>query len=220
MININGQDVATRVRRTFGDEAAVQVSDEDIVRWINDAQIELVKRNETVLQTTGTANIVAGTAAYSLPADLLILRSVRYKYDDMTSFVSLKYANLQEFDDTLNGWDGTLFTNANPKIFTRYADTISLFPTPDQSATGGLKYLYSTIPTDITDLTDALSLPLIYHTTIVNYCLWQASLLDEDYDPSQLHKAYLDESVNNLIALDSMEQTEYYPKITVLEDDM
>ena len=35
-------DIATDVKRTFGDEAGVQVNDTDIARWINSAQIEIV----------------------------------------------------------------------------------------------------------------------------------------------------------------------------------
>lgn len=138
----------------------------------------------------------------------------------MSSFLSLRYTNLQEFDTALNGWDGTSYPSSPPVAFTRYADTISLFPTPDESATGGLKFLYNQIPADITALIDPLSLPLIYHTTISKYCLWQAALLDEDYDPAQLHKATFEEEMNNLLGLENTEQSATYPIITIREEDM
>lgn len=138
----------------------------------------------------------------------------------MTSFYSLKYANLQEFDDALNGWDGSSFSNAKPILFNRYADTIRLFPTPDESATAGLKFLYNQIPADIVALTDPLSLPLVYHTVIFKYCLWQASMLDEDYDPAQLHKATFDEEMQTMAAFDNVAQSATYPVITVREEDM
>jgi hypothetical protein len=164
--------------------------------------------------------LVAGQAAYTLPANMLILRSVSYKYSGMASFSSLRYVNLQELDDALNGWDGTTYSNSQPLIFSRYANTISLFPVPDQSATGGLKYLYNQIPTDIVSLSDTPVLPSIYHTTIFKYCLWQASMLDEDYDPAQLHKSIFDEDMRNLMGLESVEQSATYPTISVREEDM
>ncbi len=151
---------------------------------------------------------------------MLILRSVRYKYTTMSSFISINYVNLQEFDDALNGWDGSSYSNARPLIFNRYADTISIFPTPDESATGGLKFLYNQVPTDITALIDPLSLPLVYHHTIFKYCMMQASMLDEDYDPAQLHKAVFDEDMRNLMGFENVEQNATYPVITVREEDM
>ena len=36
-------DVMLRVRRTFGDEAAVQVTDDDLIRCVNYAQVEIIK---------------------------------------------------------------------------------------------------------------------------------------------------------------------------------
>jgi hypothetical protein len=138
----------------------------------------------------------------------------------MSSYYSLKHVNLQEFDEALSGWDGTAYTSSQPLIFSRYADTISLFPTPDESATAGLKFLYNQVPTDITALLDNLSLPLVYHTTIYKYCMMQATLLDEDYDPAQLHKAIFDEDMRGLIGYENTEQSATYPVISVREEDM
>lgn len=139
-------DVIIRVRRTFGDEAAVQVTDDDIVRWINDAQIEIVKHNDGALQSTDTMNIVANQSSYTLTSALLILRSLRYKYSDMTSFRALRYKSLQQFDESIDGWDGTQYPAGYPAFFTQYNNTVTLFPTPDRAATAGLKILYNEKP--------------------------------------------------------------------------
>jgi chlorite dismutase len=131
-------DVVTRVRRTFGDEAAVQVQDADIIRWINDGQIEIVKNNDAALQKTAFINLVAGQASYTLPTDMLLLRSLRYKMTGMLSFLSIRYKNMQEFDDSMDGWDGSTYTNSSPVYFTMYEGKAILFPAPDQSVTSGL----------------------------------------------------------------------------------
>src|SRR5215813_3046774 len=94
-------DVVIRVRRIFGDEAAVQVTDDDIIRWINDGQIEVVKHNEGALQKSDLVDLVANQSTYAMPADLLIVRALRFKYTSMQSFSRLKYKSLQEFDELI-----------------------------------------------------------------------------------------------------------------------
>jgi hypothetical protein len=212
-------DVITRVRRTFGDEAAVQVTDEDIIRWLNDGQIEIVKHNDGALQKTGLLNLIAEQSQYALPADLFILRSLRYKFSDMLSFGNLKYKNMQEFDDSIDGWDGTAYTSGNPMFFTRYENNIILFPIPNQSVVGGLKVLYNQKPTDMVLTTDPLTLPLIYHNTLLKYCLWQASLLDEDHEPALMYKGDFQADMGMLRTREESDPVATYPVITVLEYD-
>lgn len=212
-------DIVTRVRRIFGDEAAVQVTDADIMRWINDGQIEVVKHNDGALQKTSLINIVANQSSYTLPTDLLILRSLRYKFSDMLSFSALRYKNMQQFDDSIDGWDGTAYTAARPEFFTMYEGKALLFPTPDQSFTSGIKVLYNQKPTDVTTLSDALSLPLIYHNTLLKYCMWQASLLDEDHEPALMYKTDFQNDMSMLRTRETTEATATYTTITVLEYD-
>lgn len=213
------QDVVTRVRRVFGDEAAVQVTDEDIFRWINDGQVEIVKNNAEALQTTSTMNLVANQATYALPSDLLLLRSLRYKFSDMLSYSALIYKSMQQFDETIDGWDGTAQSAGHPNYFTQYNNSVVLFPTPDRASTAGLKLLYNKTPTDVSALSDAISLPLIYHNTIFKYCLWQASMLDEDYDPAVMHQSNFQNDITLLQKRETTEATATYPVITVLADD-
>ena len=213
-------DIVVRVRRIFGDEAAVQVTDDDIMRWINDGQVEVIKNNDGALQKTDLLDLVATQSVYTLPTDMFILRSLRYKYTDMSSFSALRYKNMQEFDDSVDGWDGTLYSNAHPLYFTMYEGSVTLFPTPDQSATDGLKVLYNQKPTDVNDVTDVLSLPLIYHNSIVKYCMWQASLLDEDHQPAVMYQGNFQEDMDKLKARETTDTVERYQTITTLDCDL
>lgn len=212
-------DVITRVRRTFGDEAAVQVQDADIIRWINDAQLEIVKRNDSALQETSFMDLVANQSTYTMPTTLLIIRTLRYKYTNMVSFNKIRYASLQQFDEIVDGWDGTAFGVGAPIYYTMDKGQVILFPTPDQSATGGLKILHNKRPTDVVLTSDALSLPLIYHNSIFQYCMWQASLLDEDHDPAIMYQSNFMDDMRELSNSDTKEDTNTYPVITVLEFD-
>lgn len=213
-------DIITRVRRVFGDEASVQVQDADILRWINDGQVEIIKHNDTALQKTGYVNLVLGQAEYTLPTDMMILRSLRYKFAAMTAFSSLRYRNMQQFDESIDGWDGNLYSQGNPIFFTVYEDKAILFPTPNESVTSGLKVLYNQKPTDVVANGDALALPLIYHNTILKYCMWQASLLDENNDVALMFKNDFQSDTDMLQNNETVDPVERYQTITVLADDM
>lgn len=217
---MNVQDVITRVRRTFGDDAAVQVTNEDVIRWINDGQIEVVKTNDGALQKSDLIDLVANQAQYTLPADFFILRSLRYKFADMTSFSSLKYLNMQQFDESIDGWDGTAFSAGNPRFFTMYEGRVILFPVPQYSMVDGLKILYNQKPTDVVGTSDALALPLIYHNTIFKYCMWQASLLDEDHEPALMYRGDFQTDMDMLRTRETTDPVGTYQTITVLEDDL
>ncbi|HEY0770702.1 MAG TPA: DUF6682 family protein [Sphingobacteriaceae bacterium] len=217
---MNVQDVVTRVKRTFGDEAAVQITNEDIMRWINDAQTEIVTHNDAALQKTDTIDLVAGTSQYTPPVDLLLIRSLRFKYDSMQSYSVLRYKSIQQFDEEIDGWDGTAYNQARPYFFTINDGNIVIFPTPDESATDGLKVVYNQKPTDVTSLADSLALPLVYHPTIVRYCLWQASLLDEDHEPGVMYRNEFMTDMDRLSNSETKDPVATYPVITVLESDL
>jgi hypothetical protein len=217
---MNVQDVITRVQRTFGDEAAVQVKNDDVIRWINDAMVEIVKHNDTALQKTDTIDLVADTSQYTLPADALIVRSLRYKFSSMESYTRLRYKSMQQMDEEMDGWDGTAYNSGHPLYFTMYEGNILLFPTPEESNTDGLKILYNQKPTDVTTIADNLSLPLIYHNTVVKYCLWQASLLDEDHEPGMMYRAEFQNDMDVLANNETKDPIATYSTITVLADDL
>jgi len=61
-------DVIQRVKTQFGDNSGAQLTDDVILRWINDGQQEIVNNNP-VLKDTKLSNIVAGQAEYTFPAD-------------------------------------------------------------------------------------------------------------------------------------------------------
>lgn len=213
------QDIITRVQRLFGDEFAVQVTDADIIRWINDAQREIVMHNESVLQIIATQNVVQGQNEYSFPADLYILRSVRIKMPNSESYHTVHHRNLQEFDRQADGWDGTLFGEGIPYIYTTYNRDIFIFPAPDQNSTDGLKLLYSQRPVDVTDSLDTLPLPDEYFNAVLKYCMIQANTLDEDYDAGTIHQAQFISDIRQLSFQRGYGVQDTYPSITPRLED-
>lgn len=210
------QEVVTRVKRQFGDEAGVQISDLDIIRWINDAQEEIGRTNQGLMETTGSADIVANQAEYDMPADFSVLRSLRYKG------FRLKAMTLAEFNEYLDGYavaTGGPYGPGTPEVFTVWENKITLFPTPNETITAGLSVFYIKHPASVANLADDLSLPIKYHNTIVTYCLQQAYELDEDFQKAQLKEGKFNKDLMQLNDNNKWVSQEYYPRITTLPED-
>lgn len=216
---MNVGDIKTRVRRTFGDESSVQVLDADIVRWINDGQREVVMQNPELLEAIATANTVANQQDYSFPADMRNLRSVYYKDTGRLSYIKLKGYSLQEFDEFIDGWDGTEFTPGTPIIYTVFSNAIKLFPIPDESITSGLKLYYYRQPTDRVNDADVIDLPVGYHAAVVEYCLKQAYELDEDWTSVGNKAQEFNAAVSGQKAQEKDQNREFYRRITVRAED-
>jgi hypothetical protein len=216
---LNVQDVANRVRRTFGDDAGVQVTNDDIFRWINDAQLQISVDNEELLETVGTADIVVDQADYSAPADMNTLRSLMYNN------FRLRGLSFAEFNEYIDGFKAPVssggYGNARSEVFMVYGNTITLFPTPNESITNGLRIYYSRHPASVGNLADGLGVPDRYHNSVVEYCLKMAYEMDENAEMAGYKKGEFDTQIQKLKAQEKWTSKEYYPRITTLpEDDM
>ena len=214
MLILNVQDVVTRVKRTFGDDAGVQISDDDVIRWINDAQIQVSLDNEGLLETTVATDSISGQSQYSVPENMSVLRSLSYKN------YRLKGMYFAEFNEYLDGFqDPGTYGSGVPEVFMVWENMITLFPTPKEGVMNALKIFYVKQPDPVSSLADNLGLPLQYHMAVVDYCLQQAYELDEDLEKSAYKKGQFDETVRKLNDRNKWTNQEYYPRITTLPED-
>lgn len=214
---MNVQDVVTRVKRTFGDEAGVQVTDADIIRWINDAQEKITLENEGLMEAKATADTVQNQMEYDVPSDMAVLRSLKYRG------YRLKPMSFAEFNEYIDGYSADENTSPYgpgiPEIFMVWNNQITLFPKPNESITGGLTIYYIKHPESVGNLADALTVPLQYHNAVVKFCLKEAYELDEDYQKAQTVKADFENDVMKLNDRNKWISQEYYPRITTLPED-
>jgi hypothetical protein len=204
-----------RVQRTFGDEASVQITTDDIIRWINDAQLEICSNNEELLQTSALTDIVAGQAEYDVPDDMWVLRSLAFQG------YRVKHMSFAEFNEYIDGFDSanSPYGPGIPEVFMVWEGKITLFPKPSSSITGGLKMYYSKQPDSVGNLADPLTVPLPYHVSIVEFCMARAYELDEDLEKAAYAKGKFDAVNQKLNDRQQWEQREYYPRITTLPED-
>lgn len=209
---MNVTDVVNRVLRKFGDEASVQITQDDIIRFINDGQKEIAFKNE-ILQAVGTMSVVGGQADYSFPADLLTLNTMYY--DNQI----VKFMKGTDYDNFIRDTDPQTTNSGKPLVYTRWASSFTLYPKPSEDLADGLKIRYTRRPTDVTSLTDELSLPLEYHSVLVDYCLQQAYETDENVEMTAMKSQQVQTGIDELKELETFKDREMFPTVSVLPED-
>lgn len=213
-------DIMTRVRRKFGDESAVQVTDADMIRWINDGQRRAVLKNDTLLEKTATTSAVAGQQEYTLPVDLLILKFIQYKESTSAAYYKLRGMTPVQFNEYIDGWSDGGVAKGVPTVFTIFSGKIIAYPTPVTSVTDAFKIYYNRAPVDVASGTDTPDLPSLYHDTLVEYCMEQAYEMDEDLESASNSASKVAEDIDLLRGREDWKTQETYPTISVCIEDM
>lgn len=175
--------VKRTVRRLFGDEAAVQLDDNDIQRWADDAQTHIVERNHT-LKAVSTTPSVVDQAKYTFPTPL-IAQVESISYDGTT----LDNYEMREAQERIQKLDPSGAESGTPRAWYEWAGDFILWPKPD--AVKDITLYYTRYPTPITGAEDQLlDVPDKYFQAVVDYCLWKAYELDEDWQASQIKEGH------------------------------
>ena len=202
---MNVTEVVTRVQRQFGDEASIQITEADVIRWINDAQADIALHSG-LLQTRSTTPVIKGLSTYALPPDILTLHSVRF------NGVQLKGVSMQEADSSIDNMEST----GTPTMFWSYGKNISLWPVPNSALV--LLLFYSRRPVPIVTNATPLELPVQYHNRVVEYCLQQAYELDENWAAAGQKQQQFSEGLTRLKADEEFPIREFYPSITSIPE--
>lgn len=207
------KDVADSVKRQFGDEAGIQVTDSDILRWVNDAQLEILSQNR-VLKGKATSDIVAGQFEYAFPdVPILDIQSI------WVNGQKIEYRSFNEFEEYVIEADPNRTSQGTPILWTEWAGSLVLYPTPNADGPASVTVYYTQGPTVVSSLTDTLSVPDLYVPRIVEYCMAQAYELDEDYQASSMKLQQFSQGVGNLNYDGSDPKADTYPTITILNED-
>jgi hypothetical protein len=206
-------EIITRVQRQFGDDVQAQITTEDIVRWVNDACLEIATSNKTTQGSLrGQTAVVANTSLYDLPADLLYLRSVRCNGIKLTRTT---YEQITESEEELAMETGT------PSLFWVYENQVNIYPIPD-TAQGTVDIFYVKTPdTLLSSMLDREpDVPVMYHPRIVEYCIAQAAELDDNIPQYQLKMNQFDSKLKDLRGNgEQPEGDDYYPEITYVSTE-
>lgn len=211
---LKGLDVSIRVKGQFGDTSGAQVTDDAILRWINDAQREIVNHN-FLLRDTKYADIMKGQHDYSFPEDKVLAIEALYVDGHPIEAVSVQQA--REF--ALSRDPDFLRSENVAHIWYERAGIITLYPAPAMNIPNGLKIEYLKTPTPLTVMTDTLGVPDRYFNELVSYVLAQAMEMDENFSAATFKMSQFREGLNRLSYKDNMNQTDLYYTVTPDPED-
>lgn len=209
-----GDDVAFRVRSSFGDFSGAQLSDAAILSWINDGQREIVNSN-TLLRAVKYSNVVAGQQDYTFPEDKVLAIEAVYIEGYPVENVSAQAARefIKKLDPEMN------LNSSRPEIWYERAGVISFYPVPNENITNGLKLEYVKTPTNLSTLSSTLGVPDRYFNELSNYVISQALESDENYDAASYKLRQFRDGLDRLSYKDNVSQIDLYPQLLPDPDD-
>ncbi len=174
---MNLGELKARVKTLLGDDSGVVIEEDDLTRWSNDGQLDIVRRTGC-LEGFINLDVVAGTEAYDLPADFLKDRRVTL------SGLKINRTSLEELD-TISPDRDALGTTDTSTVFYIYGGQLYLYPIPVGSITDGLKLWYTYLPRYMVSDLDTPTIPVSMHEDIVTYCVSKGHEVNEDYGAAQ-----------------------------------
>lgn len=181
-------DIATytrRVQNAFGDKYEIQLTKQDIIDALNEAQ-RYVTRETHCLSATATA------AANTFPiiiADLMLIDRATYggRLLDFTQ------------EEAIDGWYTTPQIGV-PMVYYLKTNKIHLWPTPLASDTTSVAVTYVPEPTQYTTITATntiLQVPIPYHDDMVMLALVRAHEMNENYRAAELKMTEFQNNVSH-----------------------
>jgi hypothetical protein len=168
-------EIVRRVQRIFGDSNQAQISIEDIVDWINDAQ-RMISRETEILEGQVDLNTSSTKESIELPTDFIRERRVTHLGN------KLERTTLGELDNYAYPSDPLLSTTNQANAYYIWGNDLYLYPWPKVNATGTVHLWYTRLPVDVVTVDDVPEIPTRMHAEIVDYCLSIARESNEDWD--------------------------------------
>lgn len=211
-ISRTAQEILKYVQRQFGDESGVQITEDDVVRWINAGQDEIFRRNEPI-KATSSADLVAGQHTYEFPGDILKIQSI------LVNGVPIESRSYQEGEEYVLSNDPLRTQTGAPQIWYEWGGEFTFWPTPDKDSLAGIVVKYIKSPVRLTNISSDLSIPDTYFNRLLEFVLQQAYELDENWSAADMKASQFGTNLDSQMNQGSV-QYDTYPRITVLEEDM
>ena len=202
-------DVKEAVKRQFGDESGVQITDNDIIRWVNDAQDVIVSKNK-VLKAKSTSTSVAGQASYTFPNDNIHqVESIHFKGYRVPNMT------FPEAEEHIFAADPLNVALGDPVLWYEWGGIFTFWPTPNSAS--NIDLYFTKRPTVMGFNGGLLSLPDKYFPDIVRYVMQQAYEMDEDFQNSSAKMQQFEAGLNEKYDEERTAQNMTYETITTYD---
>lgn len=205
-------NVANSVKRLFGDESGVQLVDNDIITWTNEAQ-QAIADSTKVLKAKATTSMVAGTNTYSLSAVTPKILQIESLLVNGRRIGNMSVAQAEE---TISQSDPLAEEEGFPAFWYEWAGEITFWPKPNPNAEILIRYTAN--PAVVSTLTDTLSLPDEFFSDVVNFVLKRAYEMDENESMMNYKRQEFENSMMELTDEERQAQNMTYETLTVYEN--
>lgn len=202
-------DILAYVKRAFGDESGVQITDSDILMWANEAQLD-ISNSTRCIQGQATAALPAGTYELSLPAQAA--SSIVTLRVDNTPLPGVEFSQAEQ---DLQRVDPLRTVAGKPEWWTKWGTTVSFYPTPSEDCT--ITVFYIGIPDNLIGAASVVGVPDRYFSALLQYVLSKAYELDEDYDAQQRAMADYEQKVGKATYDDDQAMNLFYATVKDVE---
>lgn len=163
-------ELRSKVQRLFGDESATFLENADVLGWLNEAQLDIVKKTNCYT-ASASITIVAGTVSYSVPTGFLFAKKVILNYSELTEI------DFESNKITSNSTNALEIPAGHYSIF----GTSIYFPSADIATVVPCTVYYVKAPTVLTADGDTPVIPVEFHDHLVRFVLMRAKEMEEDF---------------------------------------
>ena len=189
---LTGANLLARVKDILQDTTSVRWPEAELLRYINDAQREIVNYRPESSATTSNVQLVTGTKQ-SLPSGGLRLIKVTRNMSDASGGATGKRAIRIVNADILNtqepDWNDPTVSGdaAHGSIIKHYIfdeddpRNFYVYPGVASGSNAFIEIVFSNSPTDLANTSATISVDDIYANAIVDYVLFRAYQKDSEY---------------------------------------
>lgn len=196
----------TEIMTEFGQRAPDSpVTDAQKLLWANDGARDIARRTKT-LRTSGSINLVAGTANYDLIDSFATFLAIDpdggVAFYDGNDYLKLAPKSKDWLDTYVAGWRNA--QQGDPIAYYREGKDLYTYPTSASNYTAGLLVYYFKMPAEMTaassdDPFDDRTELEPYHDLIILYMLWKAKQSIGEYQQANMARGEYIGEINRMI---------------------
>lgn len=187
---LTGTNLISRIKDILQDTTSVRWPEAEILRYINDAQREIVNYRPESSAKTDNVLLVTGTKQ-ALPSDGLrlikVTRNMSSAASDATGKRAIRIVNVDILNTQEPDWNDPSVSGdaAHGTVVKHYIfdedDPKNYYVYPGVSGSAYVEIVYSKVPTDLSAASDNIDIDDIYGNAIIDYTLFRAYQKDSEY---------------------------------------
>lgn len=187
---LTGTNLISRIKDILQDTTSVRWPEAEILRYINDAQREIVNYRPEASAKTSNISLSSGTKQ-ALPSDGLrlikVTRNMSSASESATGKRAVRIVNVDILNTQEPDWNDPTVAGdaAHGTVVKHYIfdedDPRNFYVYPGVSGSAYLEIVYSKSPTDLSAASDTIDIDDIYGNAIIDYTLFRAYQKDSEY---------------------------------------